>query len=278
VLHHLPDPDAGFAALAGALGPEGGIGLMVYAPLGRTGVYPLQEAFGALFADDGPGERVRLAKEALGTLPESNWLHRNPFVGDHRASDAGLYDLLLHSRDRAYWIEDLAAALTRAGLGIAGVVEAARYDPLRYLPGTAAMRDRVAALDPVARMAVAERLAGNIKTHVLYAARADRAASAMAGAPRPGAVPHLRGVAGRALAGEIAKRGRLRLTLDGLSHEIALPRSAAPLLAGIGGRRSLGEIAKGAGRDWLAFAAEWAGIERALGGVNLLHMSEKAWR
>ena len=48
VLHHLPDPAAGLAALAGALAPGGGLGLMVYAPHGRTGVYMLQDALGLL--------------------------------------------------------------------------------------------------------------------------------------------------------------------------------------------------------------------------------------
>lgn len=49
LLHHLPDPDAGFAALNDALAPGGGMGFMAYAPYGRSGVYPLQQAFrGAL--------------------------------------------------------------------------------------------------------------------------------------------------------------------------------------------------------------------------------------
>ena len=39
VLHHLPDPEAGLAALGSVLAPGGGLGLMLYAPHGRTGVY-----------------------------------------------------------------------------------------------------------------------------------------------------------------------------------------------------------------------------------------------
>ena len=43
VLHHLPDPDGGLAALRDQLKPDGAMNLMVYAPYGRTGVYMLQE-------------------------------------------------------------------------------------------------------------------------------------------------------------------------------------------------------------------------------------------
>src|SRR6185503_18891719 len=43
VLHHLPDPSAGLAALVSVLQPDGGIGVMLYGQYGRSGVYPLQE-------------------------------------------------------------------------------------------------------------------------------------------------------------------------------------------------------------------------------------------
>ncbi|MDT8343497.1 MAG: class I SAM-dependent methyltransferase [Thermohalobaculum sp.] len=278
VLHHLPDPDAGFAALAAALAPEGGIGLMVYAPLGRTGVYPLQSAFGALFAGDAPAEQVALAKSALAALPPTNWLNRNPFVGDHKASDAGLYDLLLHSRDRAYRADELIAALTRAGLGLVSLIEPARYEPLRYLPDTPEMRERTARLTPAQAAAVAENLAGNIKTHIAYATLAGRAGRAMATPGRAGAVPHLARTDPRALAAHVAKAGEIRLTLDGLEHRLPIPRAAARLIAGIDGRRSLRAVAEAASLDWLAFAAAWAPVHRALAGFNLIHYSEGAAR
>jgi SAM-dependent methyltransferase len=276
VLHHLPDPDAGFRVLAAALAPEGGIGLMVYAPYGRSGVYPLQDAFGRLFAGDDPAEKVRLARAALGTLPETHPFLRNTVLGDHLASDAGLHDLLLNARDRAYTVTELADALARAGLALVSLVEPARYDPLRYLPAGPEFRGRAAALDPVARMGVGEELAGNIKTHVAYAVAQGRAAETEARPNAPDLVPHLARVAGGRLAREIRARGGVTVTADGVPFRIDIPREAAPLIGRVDGRRSLREIA--GTQDWLAFAAAWAPVHRGLAGFNLLHYSMGARR
>ncbi len=276
VLHHLPDPDAGFRALAAGLAPGGGIGLMVYAPYGRTGVYPLQGALGRLLRDDPPAEQVRLARAVLGALPRTNWFARNELVGDHRNSDAGLYDLLLHGRDRPYTVAELTGALGRAGLAAASFLEPARYDPLRYLPATPEIASRVAALSPVERAGLAEQLAGNMKTHVVYAARPGETAEARP--DRPDAVPHLKNAAPAALARHVAGRGSLTVRTDGLDYIVELPKAAAPLIARIGGGRSLGQIAGAAGLDWLGFAAAWAPVHRALTGFNVLHYSRSGRR
>jgi hypothetical protein len=109
VLHHLDDPAAGLSALVSVLAERGGLGLMVYGTLGRTGVYPAQTMLRAQ-AGDGeaePAARVALARRLLAQLPPTNWLRRNPFLADHlKGDDAGLYDLLLHSRDRAYTVPE----------------------------------------------------------------------------------------------------------------------------------------------------------------------------
>jgi SAM-dependent methyltransferase len=274
VLHHLPEPDAGFAALAGALAPGGGIGLMVYAPYGRTGVYPLQAAFGRLLAGDAPEEQVRMARGALEVLPKTNWFPRNELLGDHRESDAGLYDLLLHSRDRPYAVGELAGALERAGLELVSFLEPARYDPMRYLPPEWA--ERVEALEPLERAAVAEQLAGNMKTHIVYAAGPGEAATASPS--RAAAVPHLKGVSAQALARHVAAKGGFSVDTDGLDYAIDLPRAAAPLIAAIGGGRSLGDIAAAARLDWMSFGLAWGSVHRGLTGFNLLHYSEGARR
>ncbi|GMG82270.1 hypothetical protein LNKW23_14830 [Paralimibaculum aggregatum] len=276
VLHHLPEPDAGFAALAAALAEGGGLGLMVYAPHGRTGVYPLQAAFGALFSGDAPETRLRLGRAAVAALPEGNWLARNPHLGDHRSSDAGFYDLLLHGRDRPYTVTELDAALARAGLARVSFTEPALYDPARYLPESPEIAERLARLSEPERAQIAEHLAGHIKTHTLYAAPAAGAGERLARPASAAAVPHLRGAAPRALAAQVAKSGGFRLTLNGTGFAVTIPAAAAPLIAAADGRASLGEIAARLGLDWLAFSARWGAVHRGLTGFNLLHYSRGA--
>jgi SAM-dependent methyltransferase len=276
VLHHLPDPDAGFRALERALALGGGMGLMVYAPYGRTGVYPLQAAFGRLFKGDAPEDQVRLARAALDGLPKTNWFPRNGLLGDHRGSDAGLYDLLLHSRDRPYTVGDLAGALGRAGLAPVSFLEPGRYDPQRYLPRGPEIAGRVKALDPLEKAALAEQLAGNMKTHVVYAGRPGEGGEAKPS--RAQAVPHLKGVTPAALARHVAAKGGFSVNCDGLDYAIDLPRATAPLIGAIGGGRSLREIADAARLDWLAFGAAWGPVHRGLTGFNLLHYSQGARR
>ncbi|MGF1501595.1 MAG: class I SAM-dependent methyltransferase [Paracoccaceae bacterium] len=276
VLHHLADPEAGFRALADALAPDGGIGLMVYAPHGRSGVYALQAAFGRLFAGDAPETRLRLARPAVAGLDADHPFRRNRLLGDHETSDAGFYDLLLHGRDRPYRVAELEAALAGAGLERVAFVEPARYDPLRYLPEETALHERVARMSEPDRAQLAEDLAGTMKAHRLYAARAGRADKARARPSDPAAVAHLRRVDARALANAVAARGEVPLTTDGVSYALRLPRAAAPLIARIDGRQTLGQIAEALGLDWVAFGAAWAPVHRELTGFSILHYSRGA--
>ena len=275
VLHHLPDPDAGFRALASALSPEGGMGLMVYAPYGRTGVYPLQAALGTLFGDDRPADQIEGALAVLDDLPETHPFNLNPVLGDHQSSRAGLYDLLLHSRDRAYTVPELAAALDQAELGLVSLLGRARYDPGRY-DFSARFGDRIKALDPITRLAVGEQLSGDIKTHIAYVAPTARAAKAEARPTKPNLVPHLAGVDARALAHHVHQHGGFTAKEDGLDIPVGLPKASASLIARIDGTASLHQIA--AGQDWMTFSAVWSPVHKALTGVNLLHYSSGARR
>jgi SAM-dependent methyltransferase len=201
VLHHLPDPGAGLCLLADALTATGGIGLMLYGALGRTGVYDLQAILRRLAPIDEPAaQRVDTARRLLRQLPSTNRFARNPLISDHQVGgDSALYDLLLHSQDVAYTVPEIAALARAAGLDITAFIEPWRYDPETYV-NDGALRRRLAGLDWLERAAVAELIAGNIKKHTLYLVRAGRGAVAVARPDDPDAVPVLRDDKATALA------------------------------------------------------------------------------
>ncbi len=254
VLHHLPDPDAGFAALRAALAPGGGMGFMVYAPYGRSGVYPLQEAFGALYGDMAPKDRLKAARALYAQLPEGHPFKSNPNLNDHRSGDAGFYDLLLHSTDRAYDVQALCDALDRAGWAFAGFTVPVLYDLAR-------LTEVPKGMGAVEAMAVAEKLTGTIRTHTGYATDAPRP---VASGRNRTLIPHLKGLQAAQLARAVAQGQTPALDTDGVKGRIALPKEAAPCLAAIDGRRSLQDIASHARLDPITFGGLWGQVEKAL--------------
>jgi SAM-dependent methyltransferase len=242
VLHHLPDPAAGLAALTSVLTPGGGLGLMVYAPHGRTGVYMLQDALRLLAPEDEPpAARLDAAKRVMRHLPDSAWLRRNTLFSDHlTGGDAGLYDLLLNSRDRAYDVPALFALLGGAGLHITALMEPMRYDPAVYLPDPK-LRARIAGLDPIARAALAEALCGNMSTHVVYCVRAADAPAPPDGTAAD-AVPVLREMGADDIIRAIRPDGTIGFMFDGLRVPVALPPLAPALLRLVDGARTVSAI------------------------------------
>ncbi|QFS82124.1 hypothetical protein FIU97_04970 [Roseivivax sp. THAF40] len=263
VLHHLPDPDAGFAALRAALAPGGGAGIMVYAPYGRSGVYPLQSAFGTLFEGLPPEARLARAREVMERLPEGHPFKVNTNLVDHRQSDAGFYDLLLHSQDRAYSVRELVDTLDRTGWQLASFATPGLYDPGMLI-------GEVPDLDPVAAMAVAEELRGTIKVHNAYLVADDAPRPSPASGRNRALCPHLRGVDPRALAQAVAAGKAPTLRAGGAPIRLRLERAAAPLIAAINGRRSLTDIASAAKLDPLRFWQLWQPLETALSPWGIL--------
>jgi SAM-dependent methyltransferase len=281
VLHHLADPAAGLAALTQVLAPDGGMGVMVYGALGRTGVYPVQAMLKTLAAQVPAPARtaaaqLAAARDLLKQLPATNWLRRNPAIGDHLAGgDAGLHDLLLHAQDRAYGVTELAQLVQGAGLEIAAFIEPWRYDPASYLTD-ASLLHRLNGLDLIGRAAFAEQLAGNLKRHIVYLVRTGRARQSVARPDDRAMVPVLR-AGSEDLAAALRDRRNLKVAIDGLELRVPLPPHAAEILGAIDGRRSIADIHKvvsatDALKTWHAFEPAFERAYRTFNSLNRLFL------
>ncbi len=269
VLHHLADPDAGFKALRSVLKPDGAIGLMVYGTAGRTGVYQMQ-ALMRLVNDSLPGaepdmqRRIANTRDILASLPTSNWFKRGEALhSDHKAGDAGIYDLLLHSQDRSYSVGELFAWL-RDGHNMHLEFSDVQRGRTPYLPHVV-MGHRQPDLTPLLRKLprrkqyeIAELVVGNLITHSLYATRHP---SCTAPYGDPAYVPFLfhEPLTGEILARVFAEsRGQTFM----MQHEhagVAVPvnpgRYSPQILRLIDGKRSFGEIFDQFRADWHGKAA-----------------------
>lgn len=278
VLHHLDDPASGLDALVAVLAPRGGIGLMVYAPGGRSGLYPLQAALRELAPETEPAEtRIALARRVLKQLPPTHAFARNPFLSDHLLSDAGLYDLLLHSRDRSFTVPELAMLAENAGLAITSLIEPARYDPRSWFSDPKLI-PRLDRLNPLERATLAENLLGHHSKHILYLTRPENAATAVARLDDPNAIPILKdGINGPAVARTLKPGSPLDADLDGLAVRLPLPRLAGPILSRIDGHTSVQNLFQALAEarivnDFNSFATQFAQFAHTLQAINMLWM------
>ena len=273
VLHHLPDPLAGLKALVAQLSPDGGMGLMVYGTHGRTGVYPMQAALRTLTDDLSPSDKVGMAKRLIRGLPPTNWFARNPLLADHRRSDAGLYDLLLHDQDRAFTVPELLNLLAEAGLEVASFIEPVRYRAETYL-NDPKLRGRIEALDWKANAELAESLAGNMKTHVVYAVPTGRRQDSVARPDNATLKPVLHRMDGEAFARTFRPGRVIDAEYDGIKVSLALPPLTGALLPRIDGRTSLTDLhgqlsrIRREGLPWETFRRQFQQIYALLNGIN----------
>ena len=105
-------------------------------------------------------------------------------------------------------------------------------------------------------MALAEKLDGTIKHHVVYGRRKDGTAPGKAQGTGDD-IPHLRGVKPAQLAQKVKQDGGIALTLFGTPFKVPIPKEAAPVLAAIDGKTPVAQIARKAGVDPIAFNALW---------------------
>lgn len=242
VLHHLPNPASGLKILRDALNPGGGIGLMVYAPYGRTGVYMLQDALAHLAPEtESPSLRLDTAKRIMRHLPATAWLRANGNFGDHLSGgDAGLYDLLLNPRDQAYTIKALWDLIDECDLQISGLIEPERYNP-KLLIADPKIRTKMAQLDQKTQAIIAEDLTGNMATHVVYIKRKNEPIT-FADPNALDSIPFMREMPGEILAQQIQPSNFLPFEFGTLTVMIPMLPQARGFLGMIDGKRTVGEM------------------------------------
>ena len=281
VLHHLKDPAAGLACLAGELVQDGGLGVMVYGELGRTGIYPAQDLIRLVAGSVPLQARVRLARRLVNALPETNWLRRNPFVGDYlTGGDAGLVDLLLSPRDRAFRVPGIAALAAAAGLRITAFVEPTRYDPASYVRDAHILKG-IGELAWIERCAAAELISGNMRKHVFYAVKAINPGPWVASPEDEDAVPRLRLRDGEDLVAALAPGAALRATVDGIRFRFPMPPLARAIVERIDGTRPLAAIhdelrVANPRLERARFMEQFRALYAGLNGLGKLHLRRVA--
>jgi SAM-dependent methyltransferase len=171
VLHHLPDPDAGLAALRQVLKPDGAMHLMVYAQYGRTGIYMLQEfcrSLGITATDEG----IRDLITALSSMPPGHPLETLLREAPDFRSEAALADALLHPQDRAYTVPQLFEFLKHGGMKFGRWIKQAPYSVCGVM-AQIPQSERLANLPSAETYAAVELFRGTMFMHSVVAYRDD---------------------------------------------------------------------------------------------------------
>lgn len=274
VLHHLEDPDAGLRALAGELAPDGGIGVMVYGEYGRTGIYHMQDMLRSIApVDDMPdAERVDMAKRLANDLPETSWLVRNGLIRDHvGGGDPGVYDLFLHSRDRAYRVPEVADFVDQAGLRLVTFIEPYRYNP-DWLVREPRVLKQLRNLAPEVRAAFSEQFTGNLKKHIFYAVRTENPVTPPE-ADDPDIVPHLLNQTAEEAATALPPGGRITVSTEGLKTDMPVPPLSRAIAGLCDGTHTLAQIheaiqAKRSDLDFEGFKRQFDDLYRVMNAIN----------
>jgi ubiquinone/menaquinone biosynthesis C-methylase UbiE len=177
VLHHLESPDDGLKILQQALKPNGGMNIMVYAQIGRTGVYHIQEMM--RMVNRGEKSRQQEVKNGwtmINALPNTNWYSRGKeLLQDHiHHGDVGMYDMFLHKQDRAYTVPELYEFVEKAGLNFVDFNSCHSRLALRienYVTDPELLA-KLQKLKLAEQQGIAEIMTGNIIKHSIYISNA----------------------------------------------------------------------------------------------------------
>ncbi|OAN54679.1 hypothetical protein A6A04_12200 [Paramagnetospirillum marisnigri] len=248
VLHHLPVPEAGLAALRGVLRRDGSMALMLYGRYGRDSVYLFQDIFRRMgfspdtVTDDDLAGMVDLVRNAPAGHPHRL---RQGLFSNFRPEE--VVDLYLHPQDRPYTVPDILDLLDSTGMRLQRWVRQSAYWPRCSGLAERALSERISRLDERQQWAIAELYAADINRHFFLACRDDRLEDTyrmdFSGGDFISYVPELRwclsqdarmdGQPGREIGVDFAHVKASRLALD---------VTQAAVVSLVDGRRSVGDI------------------------------------
>jgi len=287
VLHHLSSPLDGLSALRSMLKPDGILGLMVYARYGREPVYLMQSLLQRLAPPEmEPAQRLRILKRTIeGLRPQSRsvrgLLDAPHFLAEITQSDAGAYDLLLHTQDRPYTVPEIQDWTADAGMRVLDWSVPRAYDPATYLAGVG-----MSHLSAAERAVTAELMHGGMTKHEFFVERDDAPARPSVGASDAEAVPVWTGYdfpdTVRAVLAQPKIGPEFRCTF-GPERDVAVPADALGryFMGAVDGVTSVAEILEGARRVAGSMAAHrirarWVEFAEAFRAVAALALFEGA--
>jgi len=254
VLHHLPEPERGLAALRAVLAPHGAMSLMLYGRLGRLSIYAGQELMRLVNRGvDDPKLKTQYARAVLQCLPKTHWLLRggNPeeILVSFLHDESNLYDTLLHEQDRAYSVMEIYELLSGSQLELLEFVSFLSsvpsfrylYNPMVWITDPT-LRSHVASLSRPKQQAIAEAINCMITCHSFYAA--PSAAGRIAPPNDLDMVPFFLYFDSGALGQHFRDAAGRGCTIDyrHSSVHFDLGRFSADIVAGIDESRCLGEL------------------------------------
>jgi 2-polyprenyl-3-methyl-5-hydroxy-6-metoxy-1,4-benzoquinol methylase len=129
VLHHLENPLNGLLCLKNVLKDDGFMNIMVYGKYGRTGIYQMQELMQKININiNDYNTKINNFKNVYNQLKENNWFKLGEhLINDHKNSDEGIVDLLLHCQDRSYSVSELYKWIENCNLNIIEFSPDTRY-------------------------------------------------------------------------------------------------------------------------------------------------------
>lgn len=165
VLHHLGCPQSGLNKLRQVLKPDGGMYIMVYGEIGRTGVYQMQDLLNMVNKNTNNfANKIINFKNIYSILPSSNLLKKTEnVIRDHNTGDNGIVDELLNLQDRAYTVSELYKFVKSVGMNIVEFSPIDRYKYKFSIPNI-----NYKNISQIEKYSVNELFFGDICKHSIY--------------------------------------------------------------------------------------------------------------